>query len=323
MKKRIFFIFLITCTYLSAQKNLIKNGGFENNLSNWTNLSENGAKAKFSAAPHDKQIGSNCFKINVLSLGSNLWDAQSFQSFESKKNKTYTITFSAKSTMPGKEVTFQIQNKTFTPKTFFLDSDWNNYSWQFTAKENDLQLAMQFTQKGTFYIDNIVILETKKGKGILALTKKSKGKKIIENGNFEQGYNGWMNMTDGGGKVEYKLNTTKPFEGRNSMQVMVMRFGNNTWDIQSVSKINVKKGRQYKVTFYSRAGGRNKRVKAQIQDNPKKIYHAFEFKTEDAWQKHEFEFTAESDTMELTFQHISTGIVEYDNISIEPMGKKH
>ncbi len=349
MKTILLSIFFITACSLYGQTNLIKNGGFENEFMHWDNIVENGARANFSTDPRNKQIGRYAFKVQVNSLGKDPWSVQCSQGFLSKKDKTYKLSFLAKSNSSGNKMVIQIQNKTYTPKTFTLTNQWIEYIWQFTAKENNLQISMQFPQKGTFFVDNLIIKEARRFKKTKinksfrpkpsisstnsrnTSSNKSSSKKSsstgsssnnIYNGDFEIGYEGWNNISEEGGQTEYKFNSQTPHGGKKAMRVVVMQFGQNPWSIQSIKSINVKKNKRYRVSFYAKAGGRNKKAKVQIQDHPKKIYLPFEFATSTSWQKYEFEFNADSDTMELTLQHISSGIMEYDDISIQMIGKK-
>ncbi len=336
-------LLLITTIHTFGQQNLIKNGGFENNFQHWKVHKGNGAIASFMTDPRNKQIGQFSLKVYISRLGTNIWDVNSTQQFLSKKDRRYKVTLSAKTRFSGKKIRLQVQNNTQLHKDLELTNKWNNYSWEFNAKENNLELALQFIQEGTFFVDNIIIKEIKKGKSPLAAKKNkiNKGYKksnntskstytsksstktstIIENGNFESGLSNWVNEQYNGSYAKFSLNKRSPYAGKNCLRVMTSKFGSNHWDIQSVKKINVKRNKSYKLQFYAKANGSGKKVKVQIQDNPNKIYLVKEFSINKNWQKYEWSFTAETNTMEVTFQHISKGTMDFDNISFTSISR--
>ncbi len=221
-----------------------------------------------------------------------------------------------------------VEKETKTKKTLTTTKKWKVYSWHTVAKEDSLHLSLQFPNKGHFYIDNLIIKEIPIIRKKIASIKDKRKTKVVEaidNGDFEQGYTHWNNFgTQQGEEVKFQLNKETPYEGGSAMRVDVIKLGANYWDIQSVKKIHVKKNNRYYVSFYSKSKNKNNDIKVQIQDKNGDIYFPFEFLTTktDEWEKHEFEFTAVTNNLFFAFHHVSKGLMEYDNISIQKISKK-
>jgi GH35 family endo-1,4-beta-xylanase len=138
--------------------NLIPNGGFENNFTNWTNLAGGTSSAAFSIETADKVQGSKAMKVAVATAGTNAYDVQSINSaWASVAGKEYTLSFFAKADVAGKTLRVVQQTNTYAQKDFSLTTEWQRYEWIFTAQEANLQLRLNFPVAGTFYIDTISI----------------------------------------------------------------------------------------------------------------------------------------------------------------------
>lgn len=328
--KNLFFAFLLitSSTVFSQKDNLLKNGGFENNFNNWELNTLDKAKAFFKNDKKTKFSGEKSLNVEVVDLGANTWDIHMVQPFTSRKNSKYQIQFYAKANRSGKILKAQLQNTTYTGREFQLTDEWKLYTWESKAKEDDLALAFHFLGKGTYYIDNIVVEKLRKNNNKKPSSNNasnkysgSKSTTMIGNGGFEDGFADWVNVTDGGGKADFKLNRRSPYEGESSMKVTLLKPGKNQWDVQSFKEINVKKNKTYKLTFYARSVG-NKKVKVQVQDDFKKIYKSTTFNAGFEWEKFSWDFKAGSSQMQLAIHHIGLGTVEYDSIKIEQIKKK-
>lgn len=316
----LFFIFTISSIF-SQENNLIKNGGFENDYGNWQTATLSDSRAFFKNESENLFKGTKSLKIQVEKLGKETWDINMVQPFKSKKGATYEIKFHAKTNRSGKTVKAQLQNTTYNGKEFFLSTDWKEYKWVTKAEESDLSLAFHFISKGNYYFDNVSVKRLRKGtssskKATTQYNSASNTSNLMTNGGFENGFEGWVNLSEGKGKALYKLNRKKAYEGRVSMKVNVLKQGVNPWDVQSMKAISLKKNKKYRIRFNAKSTG-EKKIKIQIQDEDKKIYLANEFETGFEWQEYAWVFTAESSNMKLAIHHISRGTVEYDNIIIE------
>lgn len=322
MKKNLIALFVCTITSMFSQDiNLLENGGFENDNSNWQTATLNDSRAYFRSEKDKAYDGDKSLKVKVERLGEQPWDIHMMQAFRSRKSATYEIKFYARANRSGKSIKAQLQNKTYTVKDFFLSPNWEEYTWITEAKESDLSLAFHFLEKGYYYLDNITIKRVRKGgnNSKPSVSKNSNSEKksnLIANGGFEDGFDGWINLSEGNGKALYKLNRKSAYEGRASMKVNVLRKGDNPWDIQSMKELSLKKNRKYRIRFNAKSLG-EKTVTIQIQDEGKKIYLANEFTTGFEWQNYAWVFEAESSNMNLVIHHVSRGTVEFDSFTIE------
>ena len=142
----------------SSVVNLIPNGGFENNFTNWNNLAGGTSSAVFSIETADKVEGSKAMKVAVATPGANAYDVQSINSaWASVAGREYTLSFFAKADVAGKTLRVVQQTNTYAQKDFSLTTAWQKYEWIFTAQEANLQLRFNFPVAGTFYIDTVSI----------------------------------------------------------------------------------------------------------------------------------------------------------------------
>lgn len=319
--KTILLTILISFSAFSQNSNLLKNGGFENDYNNWQTATLNDSKAFFRNEDNKVYKGRKCLKVEVDNLGKDPWDVNMVQPFKSKKGLTYQIKFYAKASRSGKVVKAQLQNTTYNGKEFFLSTKWEEYTWVTQAEENNLSLAFHFLGKGYYYIDNVSVKRVRKGSlvskpGVSKNVNSEINSDFITNGGFEEGFEGWVNLSEGKGKALYKLYRKKAYEGRLSMKVNVLRLGVNPWDVQSIKELSLKKNKKYRIRFYAKSLG-EKTIKVQIQDEDKKIYLVNEFETGFEWQQYAWVFTAESSNMKLAIHHVNRGTVEFDSFIIE------
>ncbi len=210
-----------------------------------------------------------------------------------------------------------------------MTKQWKQYTWRLTAKEDDLTLALHFTERGKYYVDYIVVKEVRKNKAKLSPTAKTsinatatRSNAVIQNGDFESEFLNWTNMAEGGSHAVYSINKETPYEGTGSMHVAVKKLGGKEWDVQSTKDINVKKNKRYKLSFYAKSSGGENRVRVQIQNNLEQIYESRTFAIRDTWSLHEWEFPAKSSAMQYSFLFFSLGTFEFDNIEIKQIKKK-
>lgn len=308
MKKELFIVTLFLIISSSFGQNLIKNGDFKTNLESWRNYASEDSNATFTL----DNSNSNNLKVEVQQLGANSWDIQSLQNFTSQQGKKYVLKFRAKANTNNSKIRVQVQKTTYTSTDISLTTEWKNYTWNFKAKEDDLELAFQYFEKGIFNIDDVEITE---------FIDKDGGN-LVYNGSLEKGMEGWINIIDNGANAVYTINKDTPFEGKNSLRVLVLRLGENTWDISSINNFPSKRGTKYKLTFMAKGNTSGKKLKAQVQHNDRRIYIPKDFVLTDKWEKYTWVFRARIDDMQIAFQYLSSGLYEIDNLSILPMTKK-
>lgn len=153
------FIFTILSFTINAfGQNLLTNGGFEAGFTHWTNYTHGGSEANFSLENSDVAEGTNAMKVDITTPGSNPWDVQSIHSgWAPLEGNEYMLTLKAKAAVDGSNFKIIQQNQTYAEKTITLTESYNEYTWNFTARENDLQLKFHFPNAGVFYIDDVSI----------------------------------------------------------------------------------------------------------------------------------------------------------------------
>ncbi len=145
----------------------IKNGSFEQNLSNWSSLVTGGAQGKISVDTENVKDGTKSAKIVVTAPGAENWNVQlKSNEFKVEKNKAYKISFYAKADVE-KDVRLEImENQTWKwiDGPFYKTSaGWKKYELFFNSPFNSDALIVAFEwgkQTGTFWLDSVSISET-------------------------------------------------------------------------------------------------------------------------------------------------------------------
>lgn len=151
-------LFLLIPAMAGAQVDLLTNGDFEDGMSGWSNLAMGDASATFSTETADVNSGSAALRADVTTAGTNAWDVQSIHSgWTSVQDNEYTLTFYAKSSESGSKITMVQQNETYSAQDFTLSTEWEQYTWEFVAQENDLQLKVHYSEAGSFLFDDFSI----------------------------------------------------------------------------------------------------------------------------------------------------------------------
>ncbi len=148
----------------SKSTSMIDNGGFEEGFADWTNVVDGEGKADFKLNRRSPYQGESSMKVTLLKPGKNLWDVQSLKEINVKKNKTYRLTFYARS-VGNKKVKVQVQDdskKIYKSTTFNAGFEWEKFSWDFTAVSSEMQLAIHHIGLGTVEYDSIKIEQIKK-----------------------------------------------------------------------------------------------------------------------------------------------------------------
>lgn len=125
------------------------NGTFDTDFTGWDIYEEPGSN-------FDETIESGEAKLAITSAGSAFWNLQLMQGpFEFKANTTYTLTFSARSTI-DRDITVQIQGDGYNPlaEDLSITSTMTEYSYDFSLGEND------FMSKLIFFVGNTGSLDT-------------------------------------------------------------------------------------------------------------------------------------------------------------------
>jgi hypothetical protein len=107
--------FLAGAGLLHAQ-NLVTNGGFENNLTGWSNATSGSASASFSVETSQPYGGAKAMKVVITNPGAALHNVQTRATgttFSLPIGTPTTITFRARASTAGPKVRFVIQDSTY------------------------------------------------------------------------------------------------------------------------------------------------------------------------------------------------------------------
>lgn len=147
-------------TGTTTSNNLVPNGNFEADFTNWQNLSTPAGNTFSIVTGTDATEGTKAMKVDVALAGTNAYDIQSIHNgWSSVLNTNYTLTFWGRASTNGLQVKLVQQNSTYDEKTITLTTTYTKYSWTFTAKEDGLKFRFNFPQAGTFYLDDVFIAD--------------------------------------------------------------------------------------------------------------------------------------------------------------------
>ncbi|MBC7948451.1 MAG: endo-1,4-beta-xylanase [Chitinophagaceae bacterium] len=137
------------------------NGNFESGTGNsfpgWARLAGDGGAAAYDVETAGNPQGARSFKVTVNTLGSNPWSIQSLGSnWTAVTGRQYQVKLFAKGIGQIKLVN---QNTAYAETTINVNNTWAEYTWNYTAGETSPQFKLQFPQTGTFWIDDIRIVE--------------------------------------------------------------------------------------------------------------------------------------------------------------------
>lgn len=287
-------------------KALLQNGSFEEEMEAWNTNIDGGAAADVNIV-NGGQTGAKALQANIKALGKNPWDISLVQQLSTVAGEFYELKFQGKSTIPGKKVRLQFQNTTYTSSDVALTTDWAEYTFGTVAKEDDLQIAFQFFEKDTFYIDNITLVK-----------KDASSLPLIQNGGFEKEGEGWNNNKDNGANAIFSYSEDTPAEGKKAQLCLVLLKGKNPWDIQTIASFPAKRYKKYRLSFYAKASTVGTRLKAQIQ---KTTYTPKDFTLTTEWKKYEFVFNAKENDMQAAFHYLDTGLYYLDDVKMELLSK--
>ncbi|MDQ3099188.1 MAG: carbohydrate binding domain-containing protein [bacterium] len=142
----------------AAEVNSLSNSSFENGAANWT-LNANGALGTFSQDSSTKVDGNVSAKIDITQAGSNS-GLQFYQTAPITNGKQYIIRFSAKASS-SRSIDFKMDKGGSSVNHFEasanLSTSWQQFSYQFTAIEDDSSPRYEFNIGGTtgqVWLDN-------------------------------------------------------------------------------------------------------------------------------------------------------------------------
>ena len=153
-------IFIALGSLVHAQ-NLVTNGGFESNLTGWSNATSGGASASFAVETSLQYAGAKAMRVAITNPGAALHNVQTRATGTSISlpiGTSTTITFRARASTAGVKVRFVMQDSTYNNREFTLSTSWARYSWNHTTTESTPELRIQYRSAGTVWLDEISVV---------------------------------------------------------------------------------------------------------------------------------------------------------------------
>jgi beta-glucanase (GH16 family) len=224
---------------VKVSENLLKNAGFEKGVKYWNKIVGYPGEADFSRITEDVPEGSYALCINVLTLGSNIWDIQlSQKELMLTSGKLYKLSFRAKSDNANGEINLAIINPgnyyVYYDENIELTDTWTLYEFNYTATETvlaniNIDLGIQ---TGVYYLDNF-----------LFTTPELSDMNQIKNGDFFDG------------NIYWNFNTLSQAQAEGSVAngeyvASITEGGATEWDIHlGQTGISMEYGEKYFIAF--------------------------------------------------------------------------
>jgi hypothetical protein len=152
----------------TAVTELVKNGSFEQNLTNWASwINSPTVQGTFTADNTVAKDGTKSLKANVTKTGEYGWYFQiKTNNFSVKKNASYKLSFYARAYVEKELYMDIMENETWkyiAGPAFTTSKDWKRYEVFFTSSFQSNKVIVQFNfgkQTGTFWLDSVSITES-------------------------------------------------------------------------------------------------------------------------------------------------------------------
>ncbi len=152
----------------SLVSELVKNGSFEQNLTNWSTwINTPTVQGTFAADNSQAKHGSKSLRATVTKTGEYGWYFQiKTNNFAVKKNSSYKLSFYARADVEKELYLDIMENETWkyiSGPTFNTTKDWKRYEIFFASSFESEKTIVQFNfgkQAGTFWVDSVSITET-------------------------------------------------------------------------------------------------------------------------------------------------------------------
>ena len=150
---------IIAWTGLLHAQNLVTNGGFENNLTGWSNATSGGASASFAVETSQQYAGAKAMRVAITNPGAALHNVQTLgPTFTLAVGTPTSITFRARASAAGVKVRFVMQDSTYNNKEFTLSTAWQWFIWNHATTEASPRLRIQYRSAGTVWLDEISVV---------------------------------------------------------------------------------------------------------------------------------------------------------------------
>lgn len=286
--------------------NLIHNGNFKDENSNWQLLSHFGGSAKYSF----EQTGNQKFlKADIEKAGEQPYSVQIIQEAPILKGNWYKLSFDAKA---EKDREFGIKIgagesrgwKAYTTNTFSIGTNMNTYSSLFQMNdETDLNGKIEFhggLSTSDFWLGNVrfeVVANPEEEIKNMIKSPLLNGN-LIYNGSFDQGNQKRMQFWDTESKttdfkvIERKLNVSNTGDNAKLIQKGIQLLGNESYSFKF--KASSDKEQKINVKLTNKSGD--------------KVYYSKELNLTKEFKEQNFKFKNETKDMEanLVFEFLDT-----------------
>ncbi|HYK08615.1 MAG TPA: carbohydrate binding domain-containing protein [Candidatus Eisenbacteria bacterium] len=305
--------------------NILTNGSFENNETNWTYAQSGTANAN----PHGTDCtdgnatDGNCsLRVNVTNTGANWWSIKEEQMGVNLYAGTdYALQFDAKSDTPGRQVTIEIgPNGAYGTVTKTLTNSWQRFIYTFTPNSTNTNSPLDIyfaRQTGNVWVDGVVIQPIG---GVPTPTPTPPLVNFLQNPSFESGETNWTYAQTGSASASphgTDCNTGNTTDGNCSLRVKVLNTGANWWSIkEEQTAINLNAGTNYTLKFDAKTDSPNRQITMEI--GPNGAYGATTKTLSSSWQTFTYSFTpnaTSSAALDMYFAR-QTGTVWVDKLSI-------
>lgn len=174
-------IILLSIVIHGIGQNLLSNGGFENDFSNWTNLANDGAVATYSIVANAAE-GAKAMRLKIDQLGSNGYSIQNFHNkWPAEVGQLYKIEFFAKSQSNAGGLRLVQTTGSYKATSFSLTENWEKYQITYVARGTQEDFKLQFFKKNTYFIDGISITPLNLGEVVIPPSGNSSLKDLAGN----------------------------------------------------------------------------------------------------------------------------------------------
>lgn len=179
MKTKLLLILLTSMlTMTNAWTNIIANGSFEDDLTEWTTSLKNGVSGNFTVLTNDRQEGMNSLEVNVTSaVGQPGSVVLNQNNIAVESGNIYMLQFYAVADAQGALLTVNINGqKTNISRAFKIwdrinpaAKEWQMYYFLFKPSDNSVNIEVTFDQQTRYLVDNFILFDDNENEYDLAM----------------------------------------------------------------------------------------------------------------------------------------------------------
>lgn len=284
---------------INAQ-NLLVNGDFTNGITSWEKTTGGTGSGSLNIVTDD---GNDVAILTTSTIGTAAYEVQILQNnITLGKSRLYSLTFRAKSSFVGNEITTSVGLSVSPYNTYFnnkitLSDVWENYTVTFSTPDSwfpdtvpsNHQLAFQCgLQEGDVYIDDVLLTTIPNQ---------------VLNSDFNNATTSWSMTPSVGAAGTFEL----IFEGDNSVaKVSSTTLGSAPYDIQLVQyNLILGQNRLYTLSFMAKTNVAGNQIKASVglSISPYSTYFNNTITLSETWTNYTVDFSTETAWFPVTGQN--------------------